>query len=68
MKDLFDYYDEMIADKIVPVLPTEPSQNETSTEPSQNETPTDIVNSILARLDDLERMVTNARNNQSSCE
>lgn len=57
MKDLFDYYDEFIADN------TEPS-----VEPQPTETPTDIVNSILARLDDLERMVSNAGNNQSSCE
>ena len=59
MKDLFDYYGELVADNLEPVLPSEPPQNET---------PADIVNSILARLDDLERMVTNARNNQSSCE
>lgn len=59
MKDLFDYYDELVADNSEPVLPSEPQQNET---------PTDIVNSILARLDDLERMVTNARDNQPTCE
>lgn len=59
MKDLFDYYDELVADNLEPVPPSEPQQNET---------PTDIVNSILARLDDLERMVTNARVNQSTCE
>lgn len=59
MKDLFDYYDELIVGKSEQVLPTEPTQDET---------PTDIVNSILARLDDLERMVTNARDNQPTCE
>lgn len=59
MKDLFDYYDELVSDNSEPALPTEPTQNET---------PTDIVNSILARLDNLERMVTNARDNQPTCE
>lgn len=59
MKDMFDYYDELVADNAVPVTPTEPLQNEMAT---------DIVNSILARLDDLERMVTNARDNQPTCE
>ena len=59
MKDLFDYYGELVANNTQPVQPTEPQPSET---------PTDIVNSILARLDDLERMATNARNNQSSCE
>ena len=56
---MFDYYDELVADNAVPVTPTEPLQNEMTT---------DIVNSILARLDDLERMVTNARDNQPTCE
>lgn len=72
MKDLFDYYDELVANNKESVLPTEPQPSETPpvppTEPQPRETPTDIVNSILARLDDLERMVTNARDNQPTCE
>ena len=72
MKDLFDYYDEFVAGNMPPVQPTEPQPSETPpvppTDPQPSETPTDIVNSILARLDDLERMVTNARDNQPTCE
>lgn len=68
MKDLFDYYDELVADNTQPVTPTEPQPDETPTEQQPIESPTDIVNSILARLDDLERMVTNARDNQPTCE
>ena len=68
MKDLFDYYDELVACNMPPVPPTDPQPSEMPAEPQQSETPTDIVNSILARLDDLERMVTNARDNQPTCE